>query len=252
MNCKTVKKLLSLRSAIILFGVYSVSSNSFAYPLTKAPAPSSTFQKNTSKSNDIDPESKPVKETTRSGFGFSSQHGSPFSPGTHNLALSVGQVFLMGDLSSRYENALGTELHYTYGVSDLFSFESNFGYSSHSGQVNGATASLLHLATGIRTNLIYFDQLVPYFSAGLGFYNLSETRSIDGKTPNGATFDVSGLLFGLQLGGGAELLLSNNIFFGAGLTYNTMFAATKKASNNNLVSMGGSLISFLVHVGFTF
>src|SRR6185312_13000179 len=51
---------------------------------------------------------------------------SPFSPGSNNLAIDVGQVFLMGGLGDRYANNLGTQLHYTYGVSDLFGFDSSF------------------------------------------------------------------------------------------------------------------------------
>src|SRR4051812_31927177 len=45
---------------------------------------------------------------------------SPFSPGSNNLAIDLGQVFLMGNLNSNYSDSIGTQLHYTYGVSDLF------------------------------------------------------------------------------------------------------------------------------------
>src|SRR6185437_8793963 len=36
-------------------------------------------------------------------------HLSPFSPGSHNLAIDLGQVFLMGDLSHNYSDAIGSQ-----------------------------------------------------------------------------------------------------------------------------------------------
>src|SRR6476619_2377286 len=77
---------------------------------------------------------------------------SPFSPGSNNLALDVGQVFLMGDLSSRYSDAIGSQLHYTYGVSDLFGFDTSLGYSQHS----DGKFSMGTLLTGLRTNLAWY------------------------------------------------------------------------------------------------
>lgn len=165
----------------------------------------------------------------------------PLAPGTHNISLGVGQIFLLGKISNmEFENAIGTEIHYTYGVSELFSFESNFGYSSHS----SGNLSMWHLAAGVRTNLIYFDQLVPFASLGLGFYDPSTTLT------SGAT--LSGLLFGAQLGGGVELLLSDSVFFGTRLTFHNMFEASKKDSLGTSQNLGGSYLSFLVHAGISF
>src|SRR3989338_1755478 len=63
---------------------------------------------------------------------YSAPSPSPFAPDSSNFALDVGQVFLLGDLGNRYNDNLGLQLHYTYGVSDIFGFDSSFGYSSHS------------------------------------------------------------------------------------------------------------------------
>ena len=108
----------------------------------------------------------------------------------------------MGELSSEFENNLGTQVHYTYGVSDLFSFESDFGYSSHS----SGKFSLVNLDAALRTNLVYFDQMVPFASLGLGFYNPSKTFNDNSK--------VSAILFGMQLGGGVDLILNKRVFLG--------------------------------------
>jgi hypothetical protein len=164
----------------------------------------------------------------------------PFAPNTHNLSLGVGQFFLLGNLSDRYENAIGPELNYTYGVSDLFSFQTHFAYHSHS----SGNFSAWNLAAGLRSNLMYFDQLVPFASVGLGFFNPSYTLS-DNAT-------VSGLLFGMQLGTGIDLMISNRVFFGAKMMYHTMFDSSKKDSKGNLQSLGGAFASFTVHAGLTF
>ncbi len=169
---------------------------------------------------------------------------SPMSPGSHNASLNIGQVFLVGTLSDDFENALGTEANYTYGVSDLFGFEGNVGYSSHNGSVSGAQKlSLFHANAGIRTNLVYFDQLVPYLAAGLGFYNVSIRR---------ASYELDGLLFGLHVGAGTELFLNDRFFFGARLMYQNMFSSSKADSLGTNRELGGAFISFLVRAGLSF
>lgn len=207
-----------------IFGVCSAVSFSDAYP--RGASTDSTFSRNSR-------ESPSAKNTAES---YSDR--TPFSPGTHNVSVAVGQVFLLGSLS-RFENAIGPEVHYTYGVSDLFSFQSNFGYHSHS---SGAL-SIWNLSAGLRANLAYFDSLVPFAKIGLGFYYPSYTES-------NAT--VSGLLFGMQLGTGIDLMISNSVFFGAQTTYNTMFDSSKTASDGSSRSLGGAFLSFMVHAGLTF
>ena len=164
----------------------------------------------------------------------------PFAPNTHNLSVGVGQFFLLGKLSNSYENAIGPEVNYTYGVSDLFSFQTHFAYHSHS----SGNFSAWNLAAGLRANLMYFDQLVPFATVGLGFFNPSYTL------PDSAT--VSGLLFGMQLGTGIDLMISNRVFFGAKMMYHSMFDSSKKDSKGTLQSLGGAFASFTVHTGLTF
>ncbi len=209
---------------LTLFGVCSVVSDSYSYP--RGASNDSTF----SRSSKDSPAPKNQTDTY-------SDRG-PLSPGTHNLSVAVGQVFLLGDLT-RFENAIGPEIHYTYGVSDLFSFQSNFGYHSHS---SGAL-SIWNVSAGLRANLSYFDSLVPFAKIGLGFYHPSYSEN---------NAEVSGLLFGMQLGTGIDLMISNSVFFGAQATYNTMFDSAKKASDNTMRSLGGAFLSFMVHAGLTF
>jgi hypothetical protein len=218
-----------LTIALATFGVCSVSFESNAYPLT-----SQTIK--------ISRSAREIPKTTKTTEVDNSSKG-PFTPGSHNVSLGVGQVFLLGDLgNNHYDNSIGPEIHYNYGVSDLFAFESNFGYHSHP---NGNySASIWNLAAGLRANLMYFDQLIPFTSVALGFYHPSFSL------PTNAS--VSSLLFGLQLGGGVDLVLSKQIFFGTRLSYNDMFDSSKKDSNGTLQSLGGSYFSFMIHIGMTF
>ena len=163
----------------------------------------------------------------------------PFAPGTHNLSLELGQAFLMGNLSSKYSDSIMYQAHYTYGVSDIFGFESSLGYSDHSdGQFN-----MTSLVSGLRTNFAYFDRVVPYGILGLGFYRPSMQVT--------ATNSVSAMLFGLHLGGGVSLLLSKEMFFGAGVTFHDVFGTSVQTSAGN-VDLGGTFTTFLLHVGYSF
>jgi opacity protein-like surface antigen len=212
----TLHKTLSF--ILVMFGVCSVSIEAYGY--TQSP-------------RDTPTKSQKVVEAPAK---------TPFSPGSQNLSLGVGQVFLFGALGNSYDNAIGPEIHYAYGVSDLFAFESNFGYHSHA-RAN-TNLSIWNLAAGLRSNLMYFDQLVPYVNVDLGFYHPSFTYANNGQ--------ASTTLFGLQLGTGIDLIISNNVFFGAALTYNDMFDSTKTDSNGNIQSLGGAYVSFMIHAGVTF
>ena len=165
---------------------------------------------------------------------------SPFAPGSNNLALDLGQVFLMGDLGKNYNDSLGAQLHYTYGVSDIFGFDSSLGYSNHS---NGKFSMTTALA-GLRTNLTWYDKVVPYVVFGLGFYRPS--YQID---PNAS---VSPMVFGVHLGPGISLEMTKQLFFGASLTFHDIFGTTTTTADGKLWDIGGTFTSFYLNVGVTF
>jgi hypothetical protein len=171
---------------------------------------------------------------------------SPFAPGSNNFALDVGQVFLMGDLASRYSDSIGAQIHYTYGVSELFGFDSSVGYSEHSDGKMGMLTAL----TGLRTNLAWYDKVVPYLVFGMGFYKPSfELASSNGA---GSVQSVSPLLFGVHLGPGVDLELTKQLFFGAAITFHDVFGPTKVVSANEKFDVGGTYTSFFLHAGVTF
>ncbi|MCM2322565.1 MAG: porin family protein [Oligoflexia bacterium] len=169
---------------------------------------------------------------------------APFTPGSNNLSLDVGQVFLMGDLSTDYSDNIGSQLHYTYGVSDLFGFDARLGYSEHS---DGAF-SMTTLLTGLRTNLAWYDKVVPYAVFGMGFYRPSYRITADNGTGSSS---VSPVLFGVHLGPGVHLEVTNKLFFGASLTFHDVFGTTKNTQNGPK-AVGGTFTSFFLNAGVTF
>ena len=163
---------------------------------------------------------------------------SPFAPESNNVALAVGQTFLMGDLS-RYADSIGTEVQYTYGVSEMFGFNAALGYSSHS---DGKYSQTM-LLTGLRTNLSWYDRVVPYAIVGLGFYK--PRMVLDNES------SLSPVVFGLHLGPGIDLQLTSQLFFGAGLTFHDLFGTTENTAKGQ-INVGGSYTTFLVHAGVAF
>jgi hypothetical protein len=168
------------------------------------------------------------------------ENPSPFAPGSNNLALDVGQIFLMGSLGSKYNDSIGSRLHYTYGVSDMFGFDSSLGYSNHS----DGDFSMTSLLTGLRTNLAWYDRVIPYVVVGLGFYKPS-------MRVEGTQMTVSPVLFGLHMGPGVDLQLTDQLFFGASLNFHDMFGSTQKTAAG-IIDVDGTYTSFYMRVGMTF
>jgi hypothetical protein len=159
----------------------------------------------------------------------------------------MGQVFLMGNLGDKYADSIGTGVRYTYGVSDLFAFESGLGYSSHS----DGKMSMMSLQAGLRTNLAWYDRVIPYLSFGMGFYRPSYDVGAMGLTSNPSE-SVSPMLFGVHLGPGVDLEVTKQFFFGAALTFNEVFGNTQQLSNGKSFDVGGTYTSFFLHAGVTF
>jgi hypothetical protein len=186
---------------------------------------------------------EPVKKKSRLLEESLTSDVSPFSPGSNNLSLDVGQVFLMGDLADDFNDNIGGRLHYTYGVSDIFGFDATFGYSSHS----SGKMSMTTLLTGMRMNLAWFDKVIPHLNFGLGFYRPRYDVIVSGtRNP------LSPILFGVHLGPGVSLELSRNAFFGASLTYHNIFSSQTILSDGSPFGVGGAYTTFFLNAGMTF
>jgi len=173
---------------------------------------------------------------------------SPFGPDSHNLSLDLGQVFLLGDLGNQYGNSLGVQAHYNYGVSELFAFDAALGYSSHS----SGDYSMTNLRAGMRMNLSWYDKIIPNLTFGLGFFKPSIKYGLG--TSNGAPqfSSVSPIVFGIYAGPGVDLMLSQNMFFGASLTFNDLFGATTTTADGRVIDVDGTYSQFFLRIGMTF
>lgn len=163
---------------------------------------------------------------------------TPFGRDSNNLSIGLGQVFLMGD-SSQYSDSLGTRINYTYGVSQLFGFESSFNYSSHS----EGKYSQYSLLGGVRGNLNAYDQLIPYLNGGIGFFRPSK------QINENASFSAT--LFGMYVGAGIDLKISKDFYFGPNLQIQNVFGTTKTTSLGEM-SLGGSSLNIMARAGCTF
>lgn len=169
---------------------------------------------------------------------------APFSVGSHNFSIDVGQIFLLGDLS-KYNNNMGTQIHYTYGSSQIFAFDANWGFSQH----NNGDFSMMHLAAGVRYNLNWYDRIIPYIVFGLGFY---QPNYRDYTVDSASNTYQSSILFGLNGSFGADLQVTSHFFFGSFLTYHSMFSESKTFSDGNSYTLGGNYLTFFVHTGLSF
>lgn len=161
---------------------------------------------------------------------------TPFTPDSNNVSLDIGQNFLIG---SDYQDSIGLQGSYTYGVSDLLAFSSSLGVSSHS----EGKYSKLHLLVGPRLNLASYDRIIPYVNAGLGFYRASRDLN--------ETNSISGMMFGVHMGAGADLQLTRETYFGAALTYHQLFG-TNKDTSLGPIDLASNYMTFMAHIGYTF
>ncbi len=161
---------------------------------------------------------------------------APFAPDSNNVSLDIGQNFLIG---SEYQDSIGLQVSYTYGVSERLAFNSSLGFSSHS----EGHYSKLHLLVGPRLNLSTFDRIIPYLNGGLGFYRAS--RNLNSVT------SIAGTMFGLHIGAGADLQLTKQTYFGAALTLHQLFGSTKQTTIGP-IDLASNYMTFLAHVGYTF
>lgn len=175
-------------------------------------------------------------QTSRRRPKVRSRELSPFAPNSNNVSLDIGQNFLVG---SDFQDSIGMQGTYTYGVSRLLAFTSSLAYSSHS----EGKYSKLALTVGPRLNLARYDRIIPYVNAGLGFYRAN--RDLTANT------SISGTMFGVNFGGGADLQLSHETFFGAAMNYHQLFG-TNKDTTIGTIDLASNYLTFMAHIGYSF
>lgn len=232
---QSVCKFNQMNKAIgLTFLSVLVSPMAFSAPATSNWNSANSWSANEPSSNTSTYKRRPTQNS------FKNPNLSPFSPGSNNLAIDIGQIFLMGDLGNQFQDAIGMQVHYTYGVSDIFGFDASVGYSSHS----DSKFSMTNLLAGLRTNLSWYDKVIPHAIFGLGFYKPSFQIN--------EAYSISPILFGIHIGPGVDLEITKNMFFGASVTFHDIFGTTRETPKGDVLYIGGAYTNFLAKVGFTF
>ena len=126
----------------------------------------------------------------------------------HSFGLGLGQTFLQGDFSKNGQNGITIDAYYEYNASYSFDLVVNGHYSSH--EMGEKNTTILGVAAGIKGKILNYDSFTPFFIGGLGFYNPSVTRLIDGNIVE----SDSKVTFGTHFGAGADLELNSNYTVG--------------------------------------
>lgn len=166
---------------------------------------------------------------------------TPASAEGHSVGLMVGQVWPSGDIGQGMDGTVAPGLFYEYSASEVFSAYFQGVNSYHS---EGAL-KLTSTNVGMKAHLVYYDKLAPYVMVGAGLYF---TRKAVGVLPETA----SKALFGLHLGLGAELDISETFFAGLQFDIHSLFSGTVNLPVNGRTELSGRWTGFFLRGGARF
>ncbi|MBI3557314.1 MAG: hypothetical protein HY074_13705, partial [Deltaproteobacteria bacterium] len=158
----------------------------------------------------------------RAALAQAAPAAAPSSSGSsdsrHGIGLGFGQVFLMGDLSTKFQNNIGINLNYSYESGPKYGLLVNIHYNNHS-NLSSPTDSLgiKGLVPSLKVNLLSSGTLTLAGLIGLGAFSVSETLG---------TQTASVLLFGVQLGATVNVEVGQHFRFGPSLSYIKLSSGT--------------------------
>ena len=126
----------------------------------------------------------------------------------HSVGLGIGQTFLKSDFEDNGDDQITWDLFYDYSASYSFDFIANFHSSTHKFKSRKVTITGLNF--GIKAKLFQVDAFSPIAIAGLGFYQPSMTRVVNGEL----VASDKKVTFGYHFGAGGELKLNENVKVG--------------------------------------
>lgn|GEM_PF-3973722 len=161
--------------------------------------------------------------------------------GTHSAGLMVGQVWPSGDIGNGLDGNVAPGLFYEYAASEVFSLYSQIIPSSHNEGVLKLTAT----SVGMKAHLVYYDKLAPYVMVGAGLYFADREVGV-------ARERAKKTVFGIHLGLGAELDLSEMFFIGLQFDIHSLFAGTVNLPVNGKTEISGRTAGFFLRGGVRF
>lgn len=157
----------------------------------------------------------------------------------HSVGLMVGQLWPAGNIGKNVDSAVAPGLSYEYAASDVFSAYAQSVRSVH----NEGAMRISSNALGIKANLVYFDKLAPYAMLGAGLYFVKKNYGLETARKTN---------FGLHLGLGAELDLSDLFFLGLELNIHNLFSGTVQLPLNGRTVISGRWTGFFLRGGVRF
>ncbi len=136
------------------------------------------------------------------------------NPHAHSVGIGLGQTFLTGKFNDYGDNRVSLpDLFYSYAASYSFDFLFNTHYTIH--KAPNREAKMLGFAPAIKAKLFQFDAFAPFALGGLGFY--APQWSDNGNESKRK------LVFGFNLGFGADLKLNEHFGLGVLFHYHNPF-----------------------------
>lgn len=172
---------------------------------------------------------------------------APASPafaaeGDHSAGLMVGQVWPNGDIGNGLDGNAAPGIFYEYSASEVFSLYAQAVPSTHNDGVLKVTATSM----GMKAHLVYYDKLAPYVMVGAGLYFVD--REVGGAVRERAKKTV----FGVHLGLGAELDLSEMFFIGLQFDIHNLFSGSVNLPVNGKTEISGRTTGFFLRGGVRF
>ncbi len=154
----------------------------------------------------------------------------------------VGQAWPAGQIGQNVSSGtVSPGLFYEYEASDVFALYAQGVYANYDSGALKTTSTNL----GMKAHLVYYDKLAPFVLVGAGLYFVNE-----GNTPT-PPITASKTLFGLHLGAGADLDISERFLIGLQFDVHTIFTGTAITSAGN-VSVSGHWTGFFLRGGVRF
>ena len=175
------------------------------------------------------------------GFLFLALCAAPAlaAPGDNAVGLMVGQVWPAGEIGEDVDGAVAPGIFYEYAASDIFSVYASALHSSHTDGALKLTSTNL----GIKANLFYLDKLSPYALLGAGLYFVNKQVGAERAEKTN---------FGLHLGLGAELDLSELFFMGLEFDVHNLFSSTANLPVQGRTEISGRWSGFFLRGGVRF
>lgn len=176
----------------------------------------------------------------------------------HGVGLSFGQVFLMGDLNTNFQNGIGFNLNYAFESGKTFGLLVNLHLNNHSGSSTSSSSSatgaveeslsIKGLTPHLKMNLFSVDKATLAVFGGLGLYKISETR---------ASLNASYTLFAIDAGAAVNVDLDPHFRFGPSIQFITLSSATDTAAttangSTTAATIGGPMVELMFNVMYFF